>query len=156
MRLITGLVNQFNEAYNKGEYFSAFQNVLTMQTKLNEYVAGKEQEAQARAQAEAEQAAAAAQVKNSSTTASSKNSGSSKSSGSSKNSGSSSSSGGSSEPSGSSDSSGSDNYDIANADAFTPGSVRHGMILFEENIQRLISEGKHGTYTNSYGETIQF
>ncbi|HAQ51301.1 MAG TPA: hypothetical protein DCR12_00870 [Lachnospiraceae bacterium] len=52
-----GLVNQFNEAYNKGEYFSAFQNVLTMQTKLNEYVANKEQEAQARAQAEAEQAA---------------------------------------------------------------------------------------------------
>ena len=60
-----GLVNQFNETYNKGEYFNAFQVVLTMQNKLNEYVANKEQEAQARAQAEAEQAAAAAQVKNS-------------------------------------------------------------------------------------------
>ncbi len=54
-----GLANQINETYNKGEYFSAFQNLLTMQTKLNEYVANKEQEAQARAQAEAEQAAQA-------------------------------------------------------------------------------------------------
>jgi len=52
-----GLVNQFNEAYDKGEYFNAFQNVLAMQNKLNEYVANKDQEAQARAQAEAEQAA---------------------------------------------------------------------------------------------------
>ena len=78
-----GYVNQFNEAYNKGEYFSAFQNVLTMQTKLNEYVANKEQEAQARAQAEAEQAAAAAQVKNSASKSSGSKSSSKNSSGSS-------------------------------------------------------------------------
>jgi len=78
-----GYVNQFNEAYNKGEYFNAFQNVLTMQTKLNEYVANKEQEAQARAQAEAEQAAAAAQVKNSASKSSGSKSSSKNNSGSS-------------------------------------------------------------------------
>ena len=68
-----GLVNQFNETYNKGEYFNAFQNVLTMQTKLNEYVANKEQEAQARAQAEAERQAKEAEknIKNSSSKSSS-------------------------------------------------------------------------------------
>ena len=75
----SGLVNQFNETYNKGEYFNSFQNVLTMQTKLNEYVANKEQEAQARAQAEAEQAAQAKSnaSKSSSSSSGKKNSGSS-------------------------------------------------------------------------------
>lgn len=50
-----GLINQFNEAYDKGEYFNAFQNVLTMQNKLNEYVAGKDKEAADKAEAERQQ-----------------------------------------------------------------------------------------------------
>lgn len=47
-----GFINQFNENYNNEKYYDAFKVVLTMQNKLNEYVATKTQEAADKAEAE--------------------------------------------------------------------------------------------------------
>lgn len=80
-----GYVNQFNDFYGKEQYFDAFKVVLTMQNKLNEYVAMKDQEAADKAEAERQaaeaEASAAKTIKNSS--GSSKSSSSKSSSGSS-------------------------------------------------------------------------
>ena len=54
-----GCVNQFNDLYGKQEYFNAFQVVLTMNNKLNEYVANKDAENNAKAEAEKQQQEAA-------------------------------------------------------------------------------------------------
>ncbi len=73
-----GYVNQFNDLYGKQEYFNAFQVVLTMNNKLNEYVANKDAENNAKAEVEKQQqeAAQAGSKKNggSSNSSSSKNS----------------------------------------------------------------------------------
>ena len=79
-----GFINQFNENYNNEKYYDAFKVVLTMQGKLNEYVAVKTQEAADKAEAERQaaeaEAAAAKTVKsNNSGTTTAKNGGSSKS-----------------------------------------------------------------------------
>ena len=76
-----GFINQFNENYNNEKYYDAFKVVLTMQNKLNEYVAVKTQEAADRAEAE-RQAQEAEAAKNSTVKQgmSSKRSGSSSSS----------------------------------------------------------------------------
>ena len=78
-----GFINQFNEKYNNEKYYDAFKVVLTMQNKLNEYVAVKTQEAADKAEAERQaaeaEAAAAKTVKsNNSGTTTAKNGGSSK------------------------------------------------------------------------------
>ena len=78
-----GFINQFNENYNNEKYYDAFKVVLTMQNKLNEYVAVKTQEAADKAEAERQaaeaEAAAAKTVKsNNSGTTTAKNGGSSK------------------------------------------------------------------------------
>lgn len=80
-----GYVNQFNDFYGKEQYFDAFKVVLTMQNKLNEYVAMKDKEAADKAEAERQaaeaEAAAAKTVKsNNSGTTTAKSSGSSKNS----------------------------------------------------------------------------
>lgn len=100
-----GYVNQFNDAYNKDEYFNAFQITLNMQNKLNEYVAMKDKEAADKA--EAERQAQEAEAAKSSTVkqgTSSKKSGSSGSSSSSSSSSKKSSGGSSDSNSGGSDS----------------------------------------------------
>ncbi|MBE5899789.1 MAG: hypothetical protein E7279_09335 [Lachnospiraceae bacterium] len=68
------LTNDFNNKYNEEKYFEAFQVVLNMQNKLNEYVAGKDKEAADRAEAERQQAVVSQKSSSSSNSASSKNS----------------------------------------------------------------------------------
>lgn len=68
------LTNDFNNKYNEEKYFEAFQVVLTMQNKLNEYVAGKDKEAADKAEAERQQQEASQKSSSSSNSASSKNS----------------------------------------------------------------------------------
>lgn len=71
-----GYVAQYNDLYGKQEYFNAFQVVLNMQKKLNEYVAGKDKEAADRAEAERQQAEAEKASSSKSSSSSSKSSGS--------------------------------------------------------------------------------
>lgn len=69
------LTNDFNNKYNEEKYFEAFQVVLNMQNKLNEYVAGKDKEAADRAEAERQQAEAQKASSSKSAGSSSKSSG---------------------------------------------------------------------------------
>ena len=69
------LTNDFNNKYNEEKYFEAFQVVLNMQNKLNEYVAGKDKEAADRAEAERQQAEAQKASSSKSSSSSSKSSG---------------------------------------------------------------------------------
>lgn len=69
------LTNDFNNKYNEEKYFEAFQVVLNMQNKLNEYVAGKDKEAADRAEAERQQQEAQKASSSKSSSSSSKSSG---------------------------------------------------------------------------------
>lgn len=69
------LTNDFNNKYNEEKYFEAFQVVLNMQNKLNEYVAGKDKEAADRAEAERQQQEAQKASSSKSASSSSKSSG---------------------------------------------------------------------------------
>lgn len=129
------LTNDFNNKYNEEKYFEAFQVVLNMQNKLNEYVAGKDKEAADRAEAERQQQEAqkASSSKSSSSSSKSSSSGSSKTTASNSNNGggnSVSNDGGSAENSRSFDPSNPAGY--AENDARHPSNNPHGV----ENLLR--------------------
>ena len=69
------LTNDFNNKYNEEKYFEAFQVVLNMQNKLNEYVAGKDKEAADKSEAERQQQEAQKASSSKSSSSSSKSGG---------------------------------------------------------------------------------